>query len=472
MSVEKVKFIIDPGYIPAKELEKIISEYEISHDVSVVYARPRNKSRWSKNNFPEISTSYDEIEEVVQSNKKYLPDVYIDKLISLINDHRTLLLCERCRNRRYGVSLFNELRRIEKMLYGSFVYLNSKKPEFLLLFSTPHHPRVWALAMAAEYISIPVYIVEEAPIPWRYWLISGIDSRKCVPLFEVDKKNKITSTLSAEVEQFIKYKNQSYKDAIPYYEKERIEARGGKYWSWRKEISDHKFHLVSLLKKWRLFKSYYQFVNTTEIDAPYLVFFMHRQPERTSLPEGMSFSQQWYAIRAISLALPPGYRLYVKEHPSTFTNITDERYRHKGFYSDIDALTNTFLLPLEEDTFQLIDNAVAVCTLTGIVGIEALTRGTPVIAFGNPSYRSAPGVFIASNENDISAAINKINLTHNEKDLTSAVRQYLQWVVKNSVSGFEQDEIDYSYYPEKVRIAGHIRLLKRLLDYTKEHQEL
>ena len=76
------------------------------------------------------------------------------------------------------------------------------------------------------------------------------------------------------------------------------------------------------------------------------VFFLHFQPERTTLPEGYGFAQQLAAIIALDGALPEGTKLYVKEHPTTFTHDCMWKERLPFWYRLIDKFTKVQLVSI------------------------------------------------------------------------------------------------------------------------------
>ena len=144
----------------------------------------------------------------------------------------------------------------------------------------------------------------------------------------------------------------------------------------------------------------------------------------------MGHVQQWLAVRALAVSLPPGCNLIVKEHPTTF--IMNEYTRDKSFYEAIAGLPQVSLAPIDEDPFKLIDSSVAVATITGTVGIQAICRGQPVIVFGAAAYRGCPGVFAVNNIAQVEEAIQTIfsggfNLTQEK------LYEYLKWVERHSI---------------------------------------
>lgn len=67
-------------------------------------------------------------------------------------------------------------------------------------------------------------------------------------------------------------------------------------------------------------------------------------------------------------------------------------FRHPDFYTLVASMPKTYMLDECHSSFDLIDQAQAVATLTGTVGFEALCRGCVAIVLGDAAYRGYPGV--------------------------------------------------------------------------------
>ena len=131
------------------------------------------------------------------------------------------------------------------------------------------------------------------------------------------------------------------------------------------------------------------------MDLPFVYVPLHYQPEATTCPDGgVVFSDQREVIDVLSAALPEGWNLYVKEHVTQFVaGLQGDMSRDLSFYSDIDYHRNVRLVPVEYNSFRLIDASKAVATVTGTAGWEAMVRGTPALVFGYPWYRGCDGAF-------------------------------------------------------------------------------
>lgn len=126
--------------------------------------------------------------------------------------------------------------------------------------------------------------------------------------------------------------------------------------------------------------------------APFALFALHYEPERTSIPDGLPIDHQTDAVMETRAFLPPHLRLLVKEHYSQqSTALRGFLGRSPSFYEFIERFPNTDFAPFGADSVQLVQNAECVVTLTGTVGIEAVLGGVPVVYYGSPWWAGVPG---------------------------------------------------------------------------------
>jgi hypothetical protein len=151
-------------------------------------------------------------------------------------------------------------------------------------------------------------------------------------------------------------------------------------------------------RKMKTLKKYYHELTAKEIalDQPYLFIALSYQPEATTSPKGDFFVNLELMVDMVSKAVSEGWLLYVKEHPSQFERSWTHRSqsaREKYLYDDLAAMKNVRLVPTSFSSYDLLDHAVAVATVTGSVGWQAVNRGKPALVFGNPWYLGCEGVF-------------------------------------------------------------------------------
>ena len=62
---------------------------------------------------------------------------------------------------------------------------------------------------------------------------------------------------------------------------------------------------------------------------------MHHQPEATSLPIGQDFCEQFHAISTLRSSFPDEINIFIKEHPYTYKQPIDPRFRPPKYYEMI-----------------------------------------------------------------------------------------------------------------------------------------
>ena len=258
---------------------------------------------------------------------------------------------------------------------------NERKTEDLRFASAPHSWRHYIQGRVAEYLGIKCFFELESRV--NGYVFIGKNLGRSPNLVAVPE-NLEAPGYRADAKQYISKCESNYQDAIPEYEKRRLERNKGRYFSLGDHTKKHwsrPSNVLNALRCWRelgkVSKNFEKFHK-----KKYIVFFPHYQPERTSVPEGYGFSQQKLAILALREALPSDVHLLVKEHPSTFTNQCVKNARWPSWYQSIAYMEGVDFVDIQTDNFKLIDGAVATSTLSGTVAHESLLRGVPTIVFG------------------------------------------------------------------------------------------
>lgn len=324
------------------------------------------------------------------------------------------------------------------------------KPKCIFFSTTPHHFDELILYYLAQFYTIKTIVLESFQVNNTYYTCIKNDYSKNI-LFQnhISVASLIKTThLKNNVESFIKNTRDSKSYQKPFFEISKMKIKK----SIRHKIRDselyqffflnylHRYlaikngmlyfhkppskikhfkHKINVYIQSILNKMHYKELASKKLDfeQPYIYVALHLLPEETASPMGALFTDQFLMINLLSKSIPAGWKLYVKEHPSTFGKLSHVTFANrplsiishkKHFYHDIDKLKNTHLVPIDTDSYTLIDHAKAVATLTGTVGIESVLRNTPVLAFGYAWYRSCPGVFGIEKTADIKQALKKI----------------------------------------------------------------
>jgi len=126
----------------------------------------------------------------------------------------------------------------------------------------------------------------------------------------------------------------------------------------------------------------------------FALFALHYEPERTSMPEGLPYRSQLDAVLDARALLPAEITLLVKEH------YAQQSPSWRGFvgrspltYDFLNAISGVEVLGVQADTRALIESAECVFTMTGKIGLEAVSAGTPVVYLGQPWWSGMPGSF-------------------------------------------------------------------------------
>jgi hypothetical protein len=176
------------------------------------------------------------------------------------------------------------------------------------------------------------------------------------------------------------------------------------------------YNIKSTLHRRRLLKTYTTLSISSTLDAPYLYAPLHYQPERLTLPEGGVYDDQLLFVQLLAETVPDDWRILVKEHPRQLRAQDSHQGRSSDLYEDLVAIPGVELVDIGMSTLELIDQSLAVATVTGTAGWEAVVRGTPAIAFGTAWYAPVEGVYDVRNRQEVADAITQL---HQHTDVSS-----------------------------------------------------
>ncbi len=118
----------------------------------------------------------------------------------------------------------------------------------------------------------------------------------------------------------------------------------------------------------------------------YFLYPLHYHPESSTSVKSPFLIDELTVVRNLSMSLPYGMKLYVKDHPSAFGLQSIE------FYKRVSRLPNVRLIHHQFNTRKLIKASAAVITQTSTVGYEALFYGKRVFLMGADAYEYHPNV--------------------------------------------------------------------------------
>lgn len=397
--MQKIRYLIDPGFVSPGSATDILQPFDGS--VRFIVERRRleqykNIRLWRKPlSFPDLSQS-----AVIDRRSHFNLPLHS----FVLDDHQTALIYDRSQRSIFFESASFRVAKISSLIDQCDRIIREQCPEFVLFGSSPHTLCTWVFAKVAEFHGVKVKYLHGSVLPWR---VFGLEGLSRVPAaFKFHQGGGARQMCDKEmslIDELIEIKRSDGSEALPLYEKQRQVTHRGEAFRLMSSIRQRWRRPDLVVNAVRCFRAYEALATNTVPDYPYVIFFLHYQPERTTLPEGYGFAQQILAIKALASSLPPGVRILVKEHPSTFRNMCHWAERTPIFYQKITQEVGATLISMKIDSYGLIDRAVAIATITGTVAYESLIRGTPAVVFGVGGYYTwnQPDVHFYSNTSEL-----------------------------------------------------------------------
>ena len=145
-------------------------------------------------------------------------------------------------------------------------------------------------------------------------------------------------------------------------------------------------HITDSFKFYLRYNYCKRFYKKADYTKKYIYYPLHFQPEASTLVCAEKYEKQLFFIDSWAKSLPADTVLYVKEHYAVLG------HRSISFYKELKKYPNVVLIDPWESSRKLMQNAVAVTTLTGTAGWEAMLLQKPVFIGGNIFFENAPGV--------------------------------------------------------------------------------
>ena len=196
-----------------------------------------------------------------------------------------------------------------------------------------------------------------------------------------------------------------------------------------------KLKQVSYCKK--MTKFYSSLTTLPRPDEKYILCALHYQPEETTSPSGDIFVNQRLCVETLLKNTPNDVYIYVKEHPTQYMpHQLGQTSRIKEFYLDLVKSPRVKLIPMEYNTYSLITGSIAVSTIVGTIGWEAIMHRKPVIMFGMFWYERMPGVLRVT---DSQSATKIYDFITNYKYDEQKVLAYLMAFADNAFKCYQYD---------------------------------
>lgn len=125
--------------------------------------------------------------------------------------------------------------------------------------------------------------------------------------------------------------------------------------------------------------------------TPYVFFPLHTEPEIALSIYGRYHQNQIEAIRNLAQSLPVTWSVVVKDHPRSLG------FRTLQYYKKLLQIPNVKLVNPYVSSWDVIESAQAVVTISSWVGFEAIIAHKPVITLGECTYNCLPDSMVVKN---------------------------------------------------------------------------
>ena len=130
-------------------------------------------------------------------------------------------------------------------------------------------------------------------------------------------------------------------------------------------------------------------IKTVDYNCKFVYFPLGVDDGKEILISSPFYTNQVEVIRHVAKSLPVGYRLYLKEHPSSIIH----DWRSISEYEEIMNIPNVILIHPNVNSSELFRNCSLVVSISGSSGLEAAFYEVSSIIFSNQDYSKLSSVF-------------------------------------------------------------------------------
>lgn len=348
---------------------------------------------------------------------------------------------------------------IKKIYYSQLQFFKNffvnHNIKFTFFVNSPHFPHSLAIYIVCKILKIKYVIQQRTDINSLYFLrtdlynfekkINTISNKNNVNL-KIDNyfqnkrvKKTFTDIGIAKNLKIINNYSSSYKKFITVFKsyllviktelinrilnKKKFEINFSSKWG-NYNKSNFRITLIKLMRihqSINLFNYLESICIKPVLNSKYILFALHFQPERSTLPEGRIFDNQILALKILSNNLPNDYKIYVKEHPRQFDlypQLKNLHYRNKSFYKEIKKLKNIEFINTFTNLNKIMEGATFTASIAGSIGMESIKKNIPCVVFSNTWYQDHPLAHLVINSSDLHNFLNKhINYKKNKKEI-------------------------------------------------------
>ncbi len=332
-------------------------------------------------------------------------------------------------------------------LYFFFDFFKKKKINIVFFDSTPHFPIQFVVYLIAKILRIKLLILHRTDITNCYILKKDI---KPIHLIKIHSNNK-NSLL--KINNYFKDKNISiwkqrsnllnkrslkknhnifllelfvllefslkiiYQETLDLF---KIKTTESIFYYSKISFLKKIYYKISFIRKYQLINKFLDNISIEpNLNSKFIFFGLHFQPERSTLPEGGKYFDQYKAIKILSMSVDKDTVIYVKEHPrqiDLFPDLRKFNSRNINFYSKLLKLKNVYFVKTSFSSDTLVKKSFLNSTITGSIGSDSLRFKKPVILFAQSWYSMSNLCRVVNNVKSCKNAISYYTNTKFLKD--------------------------------------------------------
>lgn len=293
-----------------------------------------------------------------------------------------------------------QLRRVSVVYRIYREFLLRVKPDFLLFPNIEVVDGFILLGLCAELGIKPIYHVGMRFLGGSFF--SG-DNYEALPNYfgeaapdDLEKADRYLARIEAAGKIVPFAVNKMAAGHVPVAKPFVARVIGNILLSWGKErryIGEDNFLLNVIVVFWRIYnplcrwwyrvwqRKYFDVLTAADgLPDKYVFYALQHTPEASINGVTPYYVDQFRAIDRLLIALPHGYRLVVKEHPSMMG------LRGSRFYQQLRRRPGVVMASPEVDSLRLIKGAALVASVTGTVGLECYILDKPCCLFGSSFF--------------------------------------------------------------------------------------
>lgn len=385
---------------------------------NVIWTSPEN----SDTTFVDYSCMCD-----VKYNYHPIPSEFYDKIykhLYVFCDMYSRNSCDGSQNFYDGKNIHDYLNIFNILVQYYYEKLLTNEINLVIFTASPHNGSSFLQYLIAKELNINVLILEQSIFPNKFYCIT--DHFDYGDFSTSKKTNEYFAeyTLKRQFKKDLSYMKGFLPKDLKKSKKplKKLSQAFSKYSLLIRQLK--KGNKIANLNEFILNSNYAKNLNksidyTIDLNKKFVYFPLHLQPEKTTSAYGGIFADQLLAVERLRQIIPEDWFIYVKENPKQKAFM-----RGRWFFERLKAIPNTKLVPMEMDTYALIERSEFVSTISGTVGWEAISGGKNVLVFGwGVWYKKFPGVFTYNSNLKIEEIL---SYTINHQELEEEVRNHFR----------------------------------------------